>query len=71
MTNYHIKPIDPSHGQTMLEILRGSPIITDRMTICFDRQPDIFSLTRCKYDDYYYQGLFDGETLKEIGRAHV
>lgn len=67
MTNYHIKPIDPSHGQTMLEILRGSPIITDRMTICFDRQPDIFALTRCKYDDYYYQGLFDGETLKGFG----
>ncbi len=67
MSNYHIKPIDSSHGTNMLEILRGSPIVTDRMTICFDRQPDIFALTRCKYDDYYYQGLFDGETLKGFG----
>jgi hypothetical protein len=67
MTNYHIKPIDSSYGTTMLEILRGSPINTDRMTICFDRQPDIFALARCKYDDFYYQGLFDGEILKGFG----
>jgi hypothetical protein len=37
------------------------------MTICFDRQPDIFALPGCKYDDFYYQGLFEGETLKGFG----
>ena len=51
----------------MLEILRGSPIVTDRMTICFDRQPDIFALPGCKYDNYFYQGLFDGNTLRGFG----
>lgn len=51
----------------MLGILRGSPIVTDRMAICFDRQPDIFALARCKYDDFFYRGLFDGETLKGFG----
>ncbi|MCX6252383.1 MAG: hypothetical protein NTX61_16745 [Bacteroidetes bacterium] len=67
MSNYQIRPIDSSSNTTMLEILRGAPIITDRMTICFDRQPDIFALARCKYDDFYYQGLFRGETLKGFG----
>ncbi len=51
----------------MLAVLRGSPVITDRITICFDRQPDIFALPRCKYDDFYYQGLFSGESLKGYG----
>ena len=67
MTSYHINHVDSSHCKKMLDILRGSPIVTDRITICFDRQPDIFALTRCKYDDYYYQGLFDGDVLKGFG----
>ena len=67
MNNYRIRPVDHGQNKAMLGILRGSPIVTDRMTICFDRQPDIFSLAGCKYDDYFYQGLFDGETLKGFG----
>ena len=67
MSNYNIRPIDPSYNLTMLDILRGSPIVTERMTVCFDRQPDIFALSRCKYDDIFYQGLFDRETLKGFG----
>ena len=67
MSNYTIRPIDQSYNRRMLEILRGSPIVTERMTVCFDRQPDIFALSRCKYDDIFYQGLFEDETLKGFG----
>ena len=67
MSNYQIRPIDLTRNREMLEILRGSPIVTDRMTICFDRQPDLFALSRCKYDQFFYQGLFDGDRLKGFG----
>jgi hypothetical protein len=67
MSNYQIRPIDAGANNAMLEILRGSPIVTNLMTICFDRQPDIFALPGYKYDDYFYQGLFEGETLKGFG----
>jgi hypothetical protein len=67
MTNYLIKSIDDTWNKTMLDILRGSPIVTDRMTVCFDRQPDLFALARCKFDDFFYSGLFDGDTLKGFG----
>ena len=67
MSEYNIKPIDQHYNTAMLEILKASPITTDRMTICFDRQPDIFNLAGCKYDDYFYQGLFDHDTLKGFG----
>ena len=69
MSNYQIRSLDQACNKVMLEILRGSPIETDRLTICFDRQPDIFALARCKYDDFYYDGLYDGETLKGFGMA--
>ncbi|MEI7896159.1 MAG: hypothetical protein WCJ26_03930 [bacterium] len=67
MSSYHIKPIDETFNRAMLEILHGSPIVTDRMTICFDRQPDIFALSRCKYGNFFYHGLFHGDTLKGFG----
>jgi hypothetical protein len=67
MSNYQIRPVNETWNKAMLEVLHGSPIITDQMTICFDRQPDIFSLTRIKYDDFFYDGLFDGDRLKGFG----
>ena len=67
MSDYTIRPIDGSFNTAMLGILKDSPIVTGRMAICFDRQPDIFNLARCKYDDYFYHGLFDHEILKGFG----
>ena len=67
MSDYQVRPIDRSYNKTMLEILEASPIVADRMTVCFDRQPDIFNLAGCVYDDYFYQGLFGEETLKGFG----
>jgi len=67
MNDYHIKPIDRRFNVEMLDVLHGSPIITKKMTICFDRQPDIFALPQCKYDRFFYKGLFHGEALKGFG----
>jgi len=53
MNEYQIKPIDPGWNKEMLGILRNAPIITDRLTVCFDRQPDLFALVRCKYDVFF------------------
>jgi len=67
MNEYQIKPIDHGWNMEMLGILRDAPIITDMLTVCFDRQPDLFALVHCKYDDFFYSGLFHGETLKGFG----
>ncbi len=67
MSDYSIRSLDRSYNTAMLDILKASPIVTDHMTICFDRQPDIFNLAKCKYDDYFYQGLFEHELLKGFG----
>ena len=64
---YHIKPIESKHNEEMLNILRSSPITTDNLTICFDRQPDFFRLANIKYHPHYYYGFFRHEALKGFG----
>ena len=47
----------------MLDILRSSPITTDGLTICFDRQPDIFAMPEIKYEHCHYLGYFKEDML--------
>lgn len=47
----------------MLGILRSAPITTDNITLCFDRQPNIFLLPEIKYKQYYYLGFFVNDKL--------
>jgi hypothetical protein len=47
----------------MLDILRSSPITTDGLTICFDRQPDIFAMPAIKYEHCHYLGYFKEDML--------
>jgi len=63
MSLYQIKPLDRSHNEKMLEILHSAPIITDGLTICFDRQPDIFRMAEIKYAPYHYFGFFREDML--------
>lgn len=64
MSLYHIEPLDRSHNGAMLDILRSSPVTTKNLTVCFDRQPDIFTLAAIKYNPHYYYGFFRGESLR-------
>jgi hypothetical protein len=61
---YSIRYLDKSFNGEMLEILRSVPIISDSITLCFDRQPDIFKLPEIKYDPFQYLGFFREDTLK-------
>lgn len=51
----------------MLDILRSSPIESGGLKICFDREPDIFTMARLKYDPAKYIGIFIDEHLLGFG----
>jgi hypothetical protein len=61
---YNIRYLDKSYNSDMLEILQSSPITTDSITLCFDRQPDIFKMPEIKYDLFQYLGFFNENILK-------
>jgi hypothetical protein len=47
----------------MLKILHESPIETGGLSICFDRQPDIFVMAELKYAPPVWGGFFEGDEL--------
>ena len=55
--------LDKSFNTEMLRILRSSPITTNKITLCFDRQPDIFLLAEIKYEHFSYLGFFINDKL--------
>jgi hypothetical protein len=63
MSPSEIRFLERLHNDEMLTILRSAPITTDNITICFDRQPDIFLLPDIKYEKYDYLGYFADNKL--------
>jgi hypothetical protein len=63
MNRCRIDFLDRSHNSEILSILRLSPITTDNITLCFDRQPDFFLLPEIKYFRYDCLGFFVDEKL--------
>jgi hypothetical protein len=51
----------------MLDILRRSPSETKGFTLCFDRQPDIFTMAALKYDPVEWSGIFIDDVLAGYG----
>jgi hypothetical protein len=62
-----IRPLDRRNNSAMLEILQQSPIETGGLSICFDRQPDIFAMADLKYAPAVWRGFFEGDTLAGFG----
>jgi len=60
---YTIKAIGKEQNKNMLEILRESPINSKGLTICFDRQPDIFITPELNSEKLQTIGLFKAEKL--------
>lgn len=54
-------------NRQMLEILQLSPIESGGLSICFDREPDIFIMAKLKYEPAKYIGIFQGEHLLGFG----
>ncbi|MCU0462300.1 MAG: hypothetical protein MUF36_09855 [Bacteroidales bacterium] len=61
---YHIEPLTSEHNNEILAVLHSAPNVTDKLTVCFDRQPDFFRLTENRYKPYYYFGYFRNDKLK-------
>jgi hypothetical protein len=62
-SDLRILPLDRRHNSAMLNILRESPIETGGLSICFDRQPDIFLMAELKYSRPIWGGFFEGDDL--------
>jgi GNAT superfamily N-acetyltransferase len=58
MSTRRIGFLDKSNNADMLRILESAPITTGDITLCFDRQPDIFLLPEIKYEQFSYLGFF-------------
>lgn len=58
-----VRHLDRQNNQAMLDILRQSPIQTGGLSICFDRQPDIFAMPELKYAPAEWGGFFEDDTL--------
>ncbi len=61
--DFRILPLDRRHNRAMLNILRESPIAAGGLSICFDRQPDIFVMAELKYTHPVWGGFFEGDEL--------
>ncbi|MCU0456663.1 MAG: hypothetical protein MUE74_10205 [Bacteroidales bacterium] len=61
---YHIEEVGRDYNKEILDILRSAPNVSDRLTVCFDRQPDFFALPDIRYDPYQYFGYFRDNDLK-------
>ena len=55
--------LDRRHNRAMLDILRQSPIEAGGLSLCFDRQPDIFAMSDLKYHPAAWSGFVKGDTL--------
>lgn len=61
--DFQVLPLDRRHNRAMLDILRESPIDAGGLSICFDRQPDIFVMAELKYVPPVWAGFFEGDEL--------
>jgi len=60
---YSLKEIGKEYNDEMLAILKGSPIESGGLTICFDREPDIFLAPALKSDYTKCVGFFKEKEL--------
>lgn len=60
---FRILPLDRQHNDAMLRILHEAPIEAGGLSICFDRQPDIFVMAELKYAPPIWGGFFEGDEL--------
>jgi len=64
MENYKILPIDESYNDTMLAIQEAAPVKAGGLTVCYDKSPDLFYISRIKYTDAKHLGFFSDGELK-------
>jgi hypothetical protein len=64
---YSVRLLTPDDNSQMLEVIKLSPIESNGLSICFDREPDFFILTGLKYDPANYIGIFKDNRLLGFG----
>ena len=64
---YTFRFLSDKDNRQMLDILKLSPVESGGLSICFDREPDIFIMANLKYNPVKYIGIFKGEHLLGFG----
>jgi hypothetical protein len=62
-----IKQIGEEYNEEMLRILRESPMVSDGLTLCLDRSPDMFRVPKLFFDANKAYGFFIDERLVGYG----
>lgn len=64
---YSVRLLNEKDNKQMLDILKLSPVESGGLSICFDREPDIFIMSNLKYKPGNYIGVFMGDLLIGFG----
>jgi len=62
-SSFYLKEIGREYNDKMLAILKESPVESEGLTICFDREPDIFLIPELKSDYTQCVGFFKESEL--------
>lgn len=66
-SSYNIKQIGREYNNEMLEILSENPIESAGLSLCFDRNPDIFRMPEIKYNPARFVGFLKEKELLGFG----
>jgi len=58
-----VKEIGKEYNEEMLKILRDSPMVSDGLTLCLDRSPDMFRVPELFFDKHKAYGFFLDDAL--------
>ncbi|HLO60303.1 MAG TPA: hypothetical protein VK179_16245 [Bacteroidales bacterium] len=64
MNRYQVLPVDERYNDTMIDIVRNSPIHAGGMTLYFDKSPDLFRTSELAYSGCRHLGFFADNELK-------
>ncbi len=62
-SDYQLRILDESWNRKLLDMARLSPVKTDRLSIHFDRSPDLFAIPKLTSFKYRCLGLFRQDSL--------
>ncbi len=62
-----VKQIGREYNEEMLNILRNSPMVSDGISLCLDRSPDMFLVPELFFDEFKAFGFFKEEKLAGFG----
>ncbi len=64
MNEIRILPLDSSHNERMISIMKASPVNANGLVLSFEKSPSVFAVSEMKYHDCRHLGFFCEGILK-------